>query len=122
MVPADHDHEIESVLAMFNMRCIKNPLAESLKNGHELNREEYDKVHGYIGTLLDDLGECTSEATVQEAGARFQAKMPPCANSGCLKIGILQCSQCKAIKYCGRDCQKSHWKTSHKKMCKGIVE
>jgi len=115
------DDDIESVLEMFNTCCIKNPLAQSLSNRHELNEEEYLKVDGYMKTLLDDISKSTSQAETKHAGAKFQAKMPPCSNSGCSKVVILQCSKCKAVKYCGKDCQKSHWNESHKKQCKHIV-
>eukprot|EP00899_Mesostigma_viride_P016069 jgi/Mesvir1/24463/Mv21827-RA.1 len=29
----------------------------------------------------------------------------------------LCCAQCKLVSYCGRDCQKSHWKSGHKAAC-----
>eukprot|EP00040_Diaphanoeca_grandis_P015157 m.77136 g.77136 ORF g.77136 m.77136 type:complete len:100 (-) comp24981_c0_seq3:542-841(-) len=28
-----------------------------------------------------------------------------------------RCSGCRTVKYCNRDCQRSHWK-KHKKLCK----
>ena len=31
---------------------------------------------------------------------------------------LLKCSRCKNAFYCGRDCQKSHWTQSHKKLCR----
>jgi hypothetical protein len=44
-----------------------------------------------------------------------------CAN--CKKIeqtiGSMQrCSKCNAAYYCNRDCQATHWKAAHKKVCK----
>jgi len=71
--------------------------------------------------VLDDISKSTSEAETKLDGAKYQAKMPPCSNSGCSKVGILYCPNCKAVKYCGKDCQKSHWTESHKKQCKRIV-
>jgi hypothetical protein len=112
------DDELDPILRMFNMNCIKNPLANSLNNGHELNAEEYQKVDGYMKTLLDDISNSRNQTEVNNAAAKFQSKMPPCSNSGCLKVGILQCSKCKVTKYCGKDCQKSHWNKSHNKECK----
>jgi MYND finger len=29
--------------------------------------------------------------------------------------------RCKAVGYCGRDCQKKHWKMGHKADCQGVV-
>jgi len=39
--------------------------------------------------------------------------------SPCRSPGTLTCSQCHAISYCGRECQKAHWK-NHKADCKNI--
>ena len=42
-----------------------------------------------------------------------------CANPSC-STGVfagLQCSRCKAVSYCSKDCQALHWK-AHKKSCK----
>lgn len=30
--------------------------------------------------------------------------------------GLLKCAQCKSVFYCGKECQKSNWR-SHKKLC-----
>lgn len=30
---------------------------------------------------------------------------------------LLQCSRCKMVKYCSRNCQKQHWKPCHKASC-----
>jgi hypothetical protein len=32
------------------------------------------------------------------------------------------CGRCKAMWYCGRECQSAHWKSSHKKLCILIEE
>ena len=40
--------------------------------------------------------------------------------SMCLSnVGKRTCTACKAVRYCGRDCQKKQWKY-HKKYCKKI--
>ena len=36
------------------------------------------------------------------------------------KKGVLPCGSCKAVAYCGRDCQKKHW-ASHKRFC-GVLK
>ena len=38
---------------------------------------------------------------------------PICFAPGC----TLMCAQCQIQKYCSRDCQVRHWKTTHKKEC-----
>eukprot|EP01064_Diplonema_japonicum_P022754 TRINITY_DN328_c1_g1_i1.p1 TRINITY_DN328_c1_g1~~TRINITY_DN328_c1_g1_i1.p1 ORF type:complete len:261 (+),score=49.80 TRINITY_DN328_c1_g1_i1:60-842(+) len=44
--------------------------------------------------------------------------------SGCNKKveKSLRCSACKAVFYCGADCQVSHWKSQHKAACKIFKE
>ena len=33
----------------------------------------------------------------------------------------LQCSGCKVLKYCSQHCQKEHWLTGHRKLCKVLA-
>ncbi|RYP73353.1 hypothetical protein DL770_007803 [Monosporascus sp. CRB-9-2] len=61
------------------------------------------------------------------SGASPTASGPPglalnrCANCGTDKgkegVGLLSCARCKNVKYCSRECQRTHWK-AHKPMCK----
>jgi MYND finger len=37
-----------------------------------------------------------------------------CANCG--GAGSVRCGRCKRVRYCGSDCQQSHWKI-HKMVC-----
>ena len=30
---------------------------------------------------------------------------------------LLTCSRCRSARYCGRDCQRAHWKSLHKHEC-----
>lgn len=41
--------------------------------------------------------------------------MDNCAHCG--KVANSKCTNCKAVQYCSRDCQKAHWK-SHKLNCR----
>jgi hypothetical protein len=36
----------------------------------------------------------------------------------CKEPSTLVCSRCKAVRYCGAECQKKDWKLSHKQKCK----
>lgn len=40
-----------------------------------------------------------------------------CANCTKLAPKMNQCSRCKMVKYCSRDCQALHWKKVHKQSC-----
>ena len=40
-----------------------------------------------------------------------------CAGCGVLSPGLLKCSGCRRVAYCGPECQRSHWKQSHKQHC-----
>ena len=36
-------------------------------------------------------------------------------------VSLKPCSRCKAVVYCGRECQAAHWKAGgHRAVCKGI--
>ena len=46
-----------------------------------------------------------------------------CANCGVVEAGggtLKSCSRCKAVVYCGKECQMQHWKKAggHKVVCK----
>ena len=31
---------------------------------------------------------------------------------------LLNCSQCRSVRYCSRECQRAHWRAGHKAECK----
>mmetsp|Transcript_16368 Transcript_16368/g.39974 ORF Transcript_16368/g.39974 Transcript_16368/m.39974 type:complete len:238 (+) Transcript_16368:50-763(+) len=41
-----------------------------------------------------------------------------CANCGKTANKLLRCTACKSILYCNADCQRQHWRSSHKGKCK----
>ena len=45
----------------------------------------------------------------------------PCCNCGSCVENILQCSRCKATKYCSKQCQREQW-GSHEALCNAICE
>lgn len=36
----------------------------------------------------------------------------------CKSASSLVCSRCKVVRYCGAECQKQDWKSTHKNTCK----
>ena len=40
----------------------------------------------------------------------------PCG-AGCAHAGIKVCANCRAVRYCSKDCQRRHWKEGHKAKC-----
>jgi hypothetical protein len=71
--------------------------------------------------IMSSVCKLVNEVNQGEAGARRKAKRDSqlkCAQ--CMKkldTDALQCSKCKTVSYCGRECQISHWQGGHKKEC-----
>jgi hypothetical protein len=45
----------------------------------------------------------------------------PCDNCHKLNATFI-CSQCTFTQYCNKECQKEHWKSTHKTKCRGILQ
>ena len=41
---------------------------------------------------------------------------PPCEGEWALRLK--QCGGCRAVRYCGADCQRAHWREGHRSECK----
>ncbi len=49
---------------------------------------------------------------------------PRCGNFGCegeWALPLKQCGGCRAVRYCGADCQRAHWREGHKAECKALA-
>ncbi len=49
---------------------------------------------------------------------------PRCCNFACESEGALpfkQCGGCRAVRYCGADCQRAHWREGHRAECKALA-
>jgi len=53
----------------------------------------------------------------QDDGSTPYPRYDRCANCTKLLPKMNQCSRCKIVKYCSRDCQSSHWRKVHKQSC-----
>lgn len=40
-----------------------------------------------------------------------------CGNHGCHNCSHKQCTRCKQVSYCSRNCQIAHWRSEHKYIC-----
>ena len=61
-------------------------------------------------------------------GSAYLAPVPPSAAgslcAACGGPGSLKCGRCKAVSFCGPDCQRAHWKRAvggHKGECVAVV-
>jgi hypothetical protein len=43
--------------------------------------------------------------------------MQSCAQCGSTTEELKWCSRCRAVKYCSKECQRLHWKASHRRTC-----
>ena len=73
----------------------------------------------YVG---DVNAEATSCRVVHQLACRmFAACGYECAacraRESAADVNLLRCTRCRAVKYCGRECQAAHW-PYHKQVCK----
>jgi len=89
--------------------CSKECQTEHFRNGHKADckanvAQKKDFHDNYLQSLLGcDAPGCTR--LQQEDGSACK-----------------QCSGCKYMKYCSKECQKAHWKAGHKHECEGICQ
>lgn len=58
--------------------------------------------------------------TVQERSHKMSSTT--CSFCAATPAKLLRCSGCKAVWYCNAECQKQHWKTTHRAECKTIQQ
>ena len=51
----------------------------------------------------------------------FEKKCAECGEKRSAKTKLQKCSKCNSVRYCSRECQKTHW-VIHKAVCKEIAE
>jgi hypothetical protein len=86
-----------------------------------LAKRDSAKAH----TLMVSSGELDQEVVddYHTYAAYRKGKKYACAVCGCLpKKNLFACSQCKVLSYCGRPCQRSHWKHGdHQRSCQFLA-
>lgn len=68
--------------------------------------------------------DCTSFRTLTQAQEDMLKQKPvsldSCAHCCLRSKTLMRCGRCKLVLYCGKECQKAHWKT-HKHDCKSVL-
>lgn len=44
-----------------------------------------------------------------------------CGKAGEGEVKLLRCKACRAVMYCGKECQRAHWRAGHKEGCGEII-
>ena len=44
-----------------------------------------------------------------------------CSCTNCQTGKVMNCSRCKMVSYCSKECQQEHWKYSHKAVCRTLA-
>ncbi|KAJ1487332.1 hypothetical protein T484DRAFT_1787091, partial [Baffinella frigidus] len=73
--------------------------------------QSLDVRSGKWGLRLDSDG-----AEVEVAAGLLRVTAPACGQCGVEKAGMMRCSGCLRVYFCGRECQVAAWK-GHKKAC-----
>lgn len=133
--------------SFFNHSCLPNALCfhynnimmvvaiDHIKKGDQIcisysNRILYDDRKRRLGYIHKRFGfaclcdACTNHSPVQSATYIYQigikfGKQPLVQCMWCgNQQGIKRCSGCGVAGYCSKQCQTTHWKDSHSKLCK----
>lgn len=96
----------------------------SLKHGVNLSAFLYDgPKESSVGVRGHLTGGNSSNARLEDVRSRLQkAIADKCSNPHCenaQSTQLSECAACRSVRYCCRECQKSHW-TAHKDTCKQI--
>lgn len=99
---------------------------------HESDHPNVASTIGNLASLLDDQGKCGEAQFLrlllfarpakkkEKKNSNFHGRV--CGNcsaregSACAPE-LLACARCGLVEYCSRDCQKAHWKATHKQHC-----
>ena len=98
-------------------KTIYVPIDETSLSGDEYMKEMFTRIHS---AASKETGKSVEEIN-KEVEDNFMKKYfgETCECEDCDKPAVLQCSRCKSVKYCNKECQLSDW-GKHKKKCKKI--
>eukprot|EP01129_Flabellula_baltica_P014030 TRINITY_DN6640_c0_g1_i1.p1 TRINITY_DN6640_c0_g1~~TRINITY_DN6640_c0_g1_i1.p1 ORF type:complete len:439 (-),score=59.87 TRINITY_DN6640_c0_g1_i1:3-1319(-) len=88
----------------------------------DLELKDNDKGRGVYAVNGFDVGRTVLVDHPVASTVKKEYVRKCCEN--CFLVGLERykvCSRCKRMFYCGRDCQKAHWKRIHKSECDAIV-
>ena len=84
-------------------------------------RASFEKGKSFHRAEERDRLQWAAQERDEKGSEQFHADVGrECAADGCETPGTLKCSKCKLVHYCGSACQKKHWKSAHKKACRGV--
>ena len=91
-------------------KILKHNIPEIIEKHRILFSQEFQKENSEILNQMTD----TYSHSIIVNEEKFK-----CGNCG--ENATKKCSRCKSIFYCSFDCQKTHYKSTHKKVCKKIA-
>ena len=101
--------DLSKALRWFNM---------AKKGGHPRAQKHIDKIlqeQKQEAAANKKSSSASSAASGGGGGASSSTSSSACGNCGAAEASS-HCARCKTTEYCGRECQRAHWKT-HKKTC-----
>ena len=110
----------------------KNKMSKlGVRKDHQQNDERSLKSNPLANLMYDGpkessfgIGHIGSSSRIENIKSRLQKTLTDkCSNPECKTAAsdsaLMECSQCHDARYCGRECQTSHW-NEHKVRCKEI--
>jgi MYND finger len=85
---------------------------------HKMGAHAIVKLCLVVG--LSTLSGCAREGARlgMQSEAKKEIAIACCDNCGKCSTACKFCSRCMSVRYCGKDCQKEHWRAGHKLQCK----
>jgi hypothetical protein len=115
---------------MTRKRCLCNEVycSPACQRADWSNHREHCEMimdNSRLGLLLtqlefSDRGQAALRRLHAARSNAARSNAPPASSrrcAVCAKAALKECSRCKSVRYCGRACQKRHWKAGHKKEC-----